>query len=91
MSTTSSSATRELALALRQWVDRLLIGLSLLRHPTKGFWEPTKYGHHMGIDIDTTIGYFFARAAKLHKITTQARQLLLRATRTSRWLPLKEL
>jgi hypothetical protein len=31
------AATRALALALRQRVDRLLTGLGLLRHPSKGF------------------------------------------------------
>jgi hypothetical protein len=31
------AATREQALALRHRVDRLLTGLNLLRHPTKGF------------------------------------------------------
>jgi hypothetical protein len=80
------AATRDLALALRQRVDRLLTSLGLLRHPSKGFWEPTQYGHHRGIDIDTTTCYFFAPAAR-----QQARQLLQRATRTSRWLHVKEL
>jgi hypothetical protein len=35
------AATQELTLALRQRVDILLTSLKLLRHPTKGFWEPT--------------------------------------------------
>jgi hypothetical protein len=54
------AATRALALALRQRVDHLLTILGLLRHPSKGFWEPTQYGHHLGIDIDTATCYFFA-------------------------------
>jgi hypothetical protein len=45
----------------------------------------------MGIDIDTTTGYFFAPAEKLHKLAKQARHLLQRATRNSKWLPVKEL
>jgi hypothetical protein len=85
------AATRALALALRQRVDRLLSSLGLLRHPSKGFWEPTQYGHHTGIDIDRAKGYFFALAEKLQNLAKQARHLLQRATRTSRWLPVKEL
>jgi hypothetical protein len=59
------AATRALALALRQRVDRLLTNLGLFRHPSKGSWEPTQYGHHLGIDIDTSTCYFFAVASKL--------------------------
>jgi hypothetical protein len=29
-------------MALRQRVDRLLTSLGLLRHPSKGIWEPTQ-------------------------------------------------
>jgi hypothetical protein len=85
------AATCALALALRQRVDRLLAILGLLRHPSTVFWEPTQYGHHLGIDIDTTIGHFFAPAEKLQKLAKQARHLLQRATRNNRWLPVKEL
>jgi hypothetical protein len=74
------AATRALALALRQRVDRFLTSLGLLRHPSKGLWEPTQYGHHLGIDIDTTTGYFFAPAEKLQKLAKQARHLLQRLT-----------
>jgi hypothetical protein len=85
------AATRALALALRQRVDRLLTSLGLLGHPTKCFWEPTKYGHHLGIDIDTSIGYLVAPATKLQNLAKQARKLQQRATRASIWLPVKEL
>jgi hypothetical protein len=85
------AATRAIALALRQRVDRLLTSLGLLRQLSKGFWEPTQYGHHMGIDIDTRTCYFFAPAAKLQKLAKQARQLLQHATRAIRWLRVKEL
>jgi hypothetical protein len=78
------------ALALRQRVDHLLTNLGLLRHPSKGFWEPTQYGHHLGIDINTTTCYFFAPTEKLQKLAKQARHLLQRATRASRWLLVKE-
>jgi hypothetical protein len=85
------AATGALALALRKRVDRLLTSLGLLRHPSKGFLEPTQYGHHMGIDIDTTTCYFSALAAKLKKLAKQAQQPLQRATRARRWLHVKEL
>jgi hypothetical protein len=45
----------------------------------------------MGIDIDTTTGYFFAPATKLRKLAKQAGQVLQRSTRATRWLPVKEL
>jgi hypothetical protein len=78
-------------MVLRQRVNRLLTGLGLLRHPTKGFWEPTHTGQHLGIDIDTSTDTFSAYAAKLQKLAKQARKLLQRATRTIIWLPVKEL
>jgi hypothetical protein len=83
------AATRALALALRHHrVDRLRTSLGLLRHPSKGFWEPTQYVHHLGIDIETTTCYFFAQAEKLKKLAKQARYLLQRATRNNKWLPI---
>jgi hypothetical protein len=85
------AATQTLALALRQRVDRLLTGLGLIRHPSKGFWEPTQYGHRLGIDIGTTTCYFFAPAEKLQKLAKLARHLLQRNTRASIWLLVKEL
>jgi hypothetical protein len=45
----------------------------------------------MGIDIDTKTCYFFAPAAKLHKLAKQGRQLLQRATRASGWVHVNEL
>jgi hypothetical protein len=63
----------------------------MLSHPTKGFWELTQYSHHLGIDIDTATCYFFAPTAKLQKLAKQARQLMQRPTRASKWLPVKEL
>jgi hypothetical protein len=78
-------------MALRQRVDRLLTSLGLFRHPSNGLWEPTKYGHHLGIDIDTTKCLFFALAGPLPKLVKQARQILQRPTRANRWLLVNEL
>jgi hypothetical protein len=37
---------------VRDRLDKLLNRLGMLRHPTKGFWEPTLFNHHRGINID---------------------------------------
>ena len=85
------ASTEAEALTLRHRLSQLLDRLGLLRHPTKGFWTPAQVGHHLGIDIDTASGYFYAPEQKLHKIAQQARHLIGRATRNARWLPVKDL
>jgi hypothetical protein len=47
------AATEEEALTLRQRLASLMNRLGLLRHPTKGLWEPAQVVHHLGIDIGT--------------------------------------
>jgi hypothetical protein len=56
-----------------------------------GFKEPTQFGHHPCINIDSTTFNFFAPADKFVKISMQARHLIGRATRNSRWLPIRDL
>jgi hypothetical protein len=85
------ASTKEEALTLRHRVAELLDRLGLLRHPTKGFWAPAQVGHHLGIDISTTSGYFYAPEQKLTEIAQQARHLIRRATRNACWLPVKDL
>jgi hypothetical protein len=46
----------------------------MLRHSIKGFWTPIQVRHHMGIDIDTTLSYFYAMESKVAKIGQQAKQ-----------------
>eukprot|EP00873_Tetraselmis_striata_P021870 jgi/Tetstr1/442134/TSEL_030288.t1 len=65
--------------------------LGLLRNPAKGLWEPVQYGQHLGVDIDTATGYFYAPVDKLQRLARQAKQLLQRAARDARWLPVREL
>jgi hypothetical protein len=65
--------------------------LGMLRHPTKRFWTPAQVGHHLGIDIDKASCYFYDPESELAKISHQAIQLMGRATRNARWLPVKEL
>jgi hypothetical protein len=65
--------------------------LGLFRHPIKGLRTPAQVGHHLGIDIDTSSSYFNALESKVAEIAKQAKQLIGRATRNVRWLPVKDL
>eukprot|EP00873_Tetraselmis_striata_P004168 jgi/Tetstr1/424432/TSEL_001453.t1 len=79
------------ALELRHRVADLLDSLGLLRNPAKGLWEPVQYGQHLGVDIDTATGYYYAPVDKLQRLARQAKHLLQRAARDARWLPVREL
>eukprot|EP00873_Tetraselmis_striata_P018030 jgi/Tetstr1/438294/TSEL_026861.t1 len=59
--------------------------------PAKGLWEPVQYGQHLGVDIDTATGYFYAPVDKLQRLARQAKPLLQRAAHDARWLPVREL
>eukprot|EP00873_Tetraselmis_striata_P033451 jgi/Tetstr1/453715/TSEL_040671.t1 len=85
------SASIEQALHLRQRLASLLDALGLQRNPTKGFWEPCQFGRHLGVDIDSASGMFYAPADKLNRLSRQATRLIGRATRNARWLPVREL
>jgi hypothetical protein len=67
------ASSEQEALQVHERVDKLLDRQGMLRYPTKGFREPTKIGHHVGINIDSSTGYFFAPVDKLPKISTKAR------------------
>eukprot|EP00873_Tetraselmis_striata_P018439 jgi/Tetstr1/438703/TSEL_027252.t1 len=69
----------------------LLDALGLQRNPTKGFWEPCQFGMHLGVDIDSAPGMFYAPADKLNRLSRQATRLIGRATRNAKWLPVREL
>eukprot|EP00873_Tetraselmis_striata_P044568 jgi/Tetstr1/464832/TSEL_009571.t1 len=69
----------------------LTMTLGMQRNPAKGLWEPVHYGQHLGVDIDTATGYFYAPVDKLQRLARQAKQLLQRAARDARWLPVREL
>eukprot|EP00873_Tetraselmis_striata_P014463 jgi/Tetstr1/434727/TSEL_023780.t1 len=77
--------------ALELRVADLLDNMGLLRNPAKGLWEPVQYGQHLGVDIDTATGYLYAPVDKLQRLARQAKQLLQRAARDARWLPVREL
>eukprot|EP00873_Tetraselmis_striata_P008205 jgi/Tetstr1/428469/TSEL_018480.t1 len=72
-------------------VADLLDSLGLLRNPAKGLWESVQYGEHLRVDIDTATGYIYAPVDKLQRLARQAKQLLQRAARDARWLPVREL
>jgi hypothetical protein len=78
------ASSEDEALQVRHRLDTPLDRLGLLRHPTKGVWEPTRFGHHLGININSETGYFFSPADKVQKICSQATHLIGRATRNSR-------
>jgi hypothetical protein len=77
------------AMQIRHRLDKLLDQPSLLRQPTKGFWDPTQFSQHPAINIDSAIGDLFAPADKLRN--TQERHFIGRVTRNSRWLPVRDL
>eukprot|EP00873_Tetraselmis_striata_P041649 jgi/Tetstr1/461913/TSEL_006991.t1 len=85
------SASMEQALHLRQRLASLLNALGLQRNPTKGFWEPSQFGMHMGVDIDSASGMFYAPADKLSRLSRQATRLIGRATRNAEGLPMRKL
>jgi hypothetical protein len=85
------ASSEQVALLVRECLDKRVERLGLLRYPTKGFYEPTPFGHHMGINIDSSTGYFFSIANKLQKTSTHARKMIGRSTRNSRWLPVRDL
>jgi hypothetical protein len=64
------ASSHEDALQVRLRLDTLLDMLGLICHPTKGFSEPTQFGHHFGINIDSRTRYFFTPADKLLNIST---------------------
>eukprot|EP00873_Tetraselmis_striata_P014952 jgi/Tetstr1/435216/TSEL_024135.t1 len=85
------SASMEQALHLRQRLASLLDAMELQRNPTKGFWEPCQFGMHLGVDIDSASGMFYAPADKLNRLFLHATRFIGRATRNARWLPVREL
>eukprot|EP00873_Tetraselmis_striata_P026276 jgi/Tetstr1/446540/TSEL_034065.t1 len=79
------------ALHLRQRLASLLDALRLQHNPTKGLWEPCQFGRHLGVDINSASGMFYAPADKLDRLSWQATRLIGRAMRNARWLPVREL
>jgi hypothetical protein len=64
--------SREAALLLRDRVEALRHRLGLQRNPTKGLWEPTQVGDHLGLTINLLKGEFRAPVDKLHALSKHA-------------------
>ena len=84
-------SSRAVALELREQVVDLLERVGLSRNPKKGQWDPGQQIHHLGLDIDFQRCEFRAPKDKLAKISSQAHDLLCRAARNKRSVPVKEL
>ena len=79
------------ALQVREQVDQVLENLGLSRNPKKGQWDPGKEIYHLGLDIDMRRCEFRAPSEKLARISCQAHDLLCRAARNRRSVPVREL
>lgn len=79
------------ALKMRDQVVDTLETLGLARNPKKGQWEPSQTIHHLGLDIDFKECVFRAPADKLAKISSAAHDLLCRAARNKRYVPVRSL
>eukprot|EP00873_Tetraselmis_striata_P018672 jgi/Tetstr1/438936/TSEL_002953.t1 len=65
-------------------VDRDYFTVDVRAEPHKGFWEPCQLGMHLGVDIDSASGMFYAPADKLDRLSRQATRLIGRTTRNAR-------
>eukprot|EP00873_Tetraselmis_striata_P027433 jgi/Tetstr1/447697/TSEL_035054.t1 len=83
--------SREAALELRVRLSTLLDRLGLLRNPTRGVWEPTQVGPHLGPDHRPEARRVPRPREKLIALAKAARSLLGRAASNKRWLPARQL
>ena len=83
--------TRAEAHACRERIAYVLDRLGLVRHPDKGYWEPTQRLEHLGLDVDTAEGMFRVPPAKLAGLMRQARDILATAARERRLVRVRTL
>lgn len=75
------------ALVMRSWLDRHFLAAGLVRHPTKGVWDPvTRLPDHLGYTIDTVANRISVPARRCVALRAQARTLLAEAARKRRWV-----
>ena len=84
-------ASYQAALAARETIMDVLNMLGLSRNPKKGQWEPARTIYHLGLDIDMNACEFRAPEEKLAGLASQAHDLLCRAARNKRSVPVREL
>ena len=77
------------ALQARSYVQAVLDVLGLRRHPGKGEWEPVQTLKHLGLGIDTKKGIFFVTPDRLQKMKALAKEILGRAARNARRVPVR--
>ena len=80
-------SSREEALAARRRAAEVMERLGILRHPEKGFWEPTQRLEHLGLEVDTESGLFRVPPEKLHRLMDQAKAIGALARREARLVP----
>ena len=83
--------SRRAALRWRARVDATLTYLGLVRHPTKGQWDPQTTVLHLGLMVDSVRGLFLVPPPKVQAVRRLARDFLCRAAASRRLLPAREL
>eukprot|EP00873_Tetraselmis_striata_P008982 jgi/Tetstr1/429246/TSEL_001909.t1 len=78
------SASMEQALHLRQLTARQPPRRLGARTPKSASGSPASAARHLGVDIDSASGMFYAPADKLDRLSRQATRLIGRATRNAR-------
>ena len=76
---------------LKEVTFALLKALGLHIHPENGYHTATHVGDHLGMTIEMKETVFCAPKTKLGNISALAKQLLTRATKNKRWVPVKTL
>eukprot|EP00873_Tetraselmis_striata_P007919 jgi/Tetstr1/428183/TSEL_018234.t1 len=79
---------------LNKWCKTLKMSYEMLKHlrqrarahDSKGVWEPTQAGPHLGLIADLQRGEFRAPKEKLIALAKAARSLMGRTASDKRWL-----
>ena len=79
------------AMKLKESTFALFTDLGLYIHPTNGYHTAVQVGDHLGMTLDQEKSEFRAPQAKLNIIAALAKQLLVRSSKSMRWVPVKSL
>jgi hypothetical protein len=84
-------STKRDCLRASRTIEKLLKGLELTRHPSKGDWTgPTRIEHVVCI-IDTRVMKFFISPRKIENVRNMAQLLITQARQGRRWVSLERL